>query len=106
MGTLLQSVSRLASGRFKFFSFPRCSCARSFSLDVNRPTGTTSPRLERPPDDTVSVASDLGYLLEPRNVSTTFSDLRGSSLARLIALYRALVAGLRATDAAVCHVCG
>jgi hypothetical protein len=85
--TLLRSVSRLTSGRFKFLSFPRCSCARPCSLDVNRSTGTTSPRLERPPDDTVSVASDLGYLLEPRNVSTTFSDLRGSSLARSIALY-------------------
>jgi hypothetical protein len=101
--TLFQSVSRLSSGRFKFFSFPRCSCARSFSLDVNRSTGMTSPRLERPPNDTASVASSFGYLLEPRNVSTTLSNLRGSSLARPFALYRALVAGPRSAMAAARH---
>ena len=97
MATVFPSVQRLSSGRFKFFLCSSCSCARSFSLGVNRSTGTTSPRLEHPPDDTASVASDLGYSREPCNMSTTLSNLRGSSLARPFALYRALVAGLRVT---------
>jgi len=99
--TVFQSVSRLSSGRFKFFSFSSCLCACCFSLDVNRSTGTTSPRLERPPDDTASVASNLGYPLEPRSVSTLLSNLRGSSLACPVVLYRAQVAGPRSVMAAV-----
>ena len=66
-------------------------------------TGTTSSRLERPPDDITSVASDHGYFLEPCSVSTILSNLRGSSLARPFALYRALVAGPRSVMAPARH---
>ena len=70
MATVFQSVSRLSSGRFKFFSCSSCSCARFFSLDTNRIAGTTSPEPEHPPDGTVFVARSLGYLPESRDVST------------------------------------
>ena len=62
--------------------------------------------LRAPPDDTVFVASSLGYPLEPRNVSTTLPNLRGSFLAGSFVLYRALVASLRVTAMAVRHSCG
>ena len=77
----------------------------SFSLDASRIAGTTSLSSERPPDGTASVASSFGYLPEPRNVSTTPSNLLGSSLARSFALYRALAAGLWVTATAVRHPC-
>ena len=70
MATVFQSVSRLSSGRCKFLLLSRCSCARSFFLDVDRIAGTTSPEPEHPPDGTVFVASSLGYLPESRDVST------------------------------------
>ena len=59
--------------------------------------------LRAPPDATVFVASSLGYPLEPRNVSTILSNLRGSSLACSFALYRALVTGPRLTAMAARH---
>ena len=59
--------------------------------------------LRAPPDDTVFVASSLGYPLESRNVSTILPNPRGSFLACSFALYRALVAGLRVTAMAVRH---
>jgi hypothetical protein len=98
--TLLQSVPRLEGGRFELFLFPRCSCARFPSLDVNRATETTSPEPELPPDDTAPVASGFSCFPAPCSVSTTLSNPRGSSLGHPFTLYRALVAGRRSARAA------
>ena len=69
------------------------SCAFSFSLDASTITGTTSLSSERLPDGTASVANSLGYLPEPRNVSTVLPNPPRTSLSFSFALYRALVAG-------------
>ena len=79
------------------------SCALSFSLDASRIAGTTSLSSERPPDGTVSVANSLGYLPEPRNVSTVLLNPPRTSLSHSFALYRTLMAGLRVTAMAVRH---
>ena len=58
---------------------------------------------ERPPNDTASVANNLGYLLGPCNVSTVLINLPRTSLSHLFTLYRALVAGPWLVMAAVRH---
>ena len=58
---------------------------------------------ERPPNDTVSVANNLGYLLGPCNVSTVLLSPPRTSLSHLFTLYRALVAGPWLVMAAVRH---
>ena len=66
----------------------------------------SSAEPERPPGRPATAARALGHLLASCDVSAKFLTLHGSSLARQFVLYRALVAGLRATDAAVRHLCG
>jgi len=73
---------------------------------MNRIVGTTSPEPEHPPDHTVIGAKAFYCFSRRGDVSTMFLTLPGSSLAHQFVLYRALVAGLRATDAAVRHLCG
>ena len=100
MVTLFQSVSRLASGCFKFFLLPRCSCACSFSLDMNRSTGTTSPKLERPPHHTTTVAKVFYCFSRRGDVSTMLPASSRTSRTCWFTLYRALVAGLWSAMAA------
>ena len=98
-----QRVTRLVSSCFRFLSFPRSSCACSFSLGANRFTGMTSPKLERPPDDTATVTRALSYFSRRGDVSTMLLTPPRISLSCQFALYRALAAGLRAAVVAIRH---
>ena len=73
---------------------------------MSRFAGTKSPSPERPPEDTAIVASTLDRLFRRGDVSTMLPTLPRSFLSRYLALYRPLMAGLWATDAAICHACG
>ena len=100
VATVFQSVSRLSSDRFKFLSCSSCSCARSFSLDVNRSTGTASPDPEHPPDRTATVAKPFYCFSRCGEVSTMLPASSRTSRTRWFTLYRALVAGLWSAVAA------
>ena len=56
---------------------------------------------ERSPNNTASVAHNLGYLLGPCNVSTVLLSPPRTSLFHWFTLYRALAAGPRSVMAAV-----
>ena len=99
----LRKVLSRGERRWSFATLSCNSCALSFSLDASRIAGTTSLSSKRPPDGTASVASSFGYLPEPRNVSTVLLNPSRTSMSLLVALYRALAAGLRVTAMAVCH---
>ena len=103
VATLFWKVTRLVSGCFRFLSSPRSSCACSSSSDASRFTETTSLRSEHPPGGPATVASALGHLSEPYDMSTTHPTLLGSSLTHYFTLYRALATSLRVADAAVRH---
>ena len=90
----------LARGRFQFLFSSYNSCALSFSLDVNRIGGTTSPEPEHPLDRTAIGAKAFYCFFRRGDVSTMFLTVHGNSLACPFALYRALVAGPRSVMAA------
>ena len=96
-------MAHLARGCFRSLFSSYNSCACFFLLGCEQDRRNDIVKLRAPPDDTVFVASSLDYPLKPRNVSTSLRNLRGSFLAGLFALYRALVAGLRVTAMAVRH---
>ena len=58
---------------------------------------------ERSRREAATVASNLGYLPEPRNVSTVLLNPPRTSLSHSFALYQTLMASLRVTAMAVRH---
>jgi len=72
VATVFCSVSCLYGRCFKFYLCSSSSCALSFALGTNRIAGTSSPEPERPPDRTVSVASNFSCFSRRGEVSIVF----------------------------------